>query len=399
MKASDVDSLSKLSLEMGKCEITLSQLGFVSDIDNTENLRRIVKRLPMHLRVKWADFPNTILESGREPRFKDLSGFVEGRARVGSSMYGIDLVKESTVSNGVNGPGNTSTRHIDSNSKVITLSTQGESVSTSDKPCCCCTGSCRDLTQCKRFKTMTLDERTKLVKRLKLCFNCLKGNHFSGKCKKPKSCTVSDCKLKHNILLHSWIGNRFDHATTHPSVNCASTDDRTTKNCLGIIPVVVRGENGASCKTYALIDDGSDKTLCDERLLRKLQVESRPVTFKISTLRSTGSTTHGHEVDLQVQPVDGEGVVNLRRVWSVKRLPVSTRSAATSSDVHHLPYLADIDIPIIDEDDVTLLIGTDSPDCHIPLEVRSGESSQPYAIRTCLGWIVRGPVNNSVKPI
>ena len=28
---------------------TLSKLGFASDVDNTENLRRIVKRLPMHL--------------------------------------------------------------------------------------------------------------------------------------------------------------------------------------------------------------------------------------------------------------------------------------------------------------------------------------------------------------
>ena len=42
IKASDFESLSKLALEMQKCEITLSQLGYVSDIDNTDNLRKIV---------------------------------------------------------------------------------------------------------------------------------------------------------------------------------------------------------------------------------------------------------------------------------------------------------------------------------------------------------------------
>ena len=64
VKASDIDGLSKLALEMQKCEITLSQLGFSSDIDNSENLRRIVKRLPMHLRTKWADIAYVISELG-----------------------------------------------------------------------------------------------------------------------------------------------------------------------------------------------------------------------------------------------------------------------------------------------------------------------------------------------
>jgi hypothetical protein len=41
-----------------------------------------------------------------------------------------------------------------------------------------------------------------------------------------------------------------------------------------------------------------------------------------------------------------------------------------------------------------LLIGTDSPDAHVPLEVRAGDSGQPYAVRTRLGWAVRGPIND-----
>ena len=63
---------------MQKCEITLSQLGFSSDVDNSENLRRIVKRLPMHLRTKWVDVAYLISEPvrgtnpGRKPRFSDL---------------------------------------------------------------------------------------------------------------------------------------------------------------------------------------------------------------------------------------------------------------------------------------------------------------------------------------
>ncbi|CAG2203658.1 unnamed protein product [Mytilus edulis] len=42
-----------------------------------------------------------------------------------------------------------------------------------------------------------------------------------------------------------------------------------------------------------------------------------------------------------------------------------------------------------------LLIGTDSPNAHIPLEVRSGNENQPYAIRSRLGWAIRGPIEDT----
>lgn len=95
IKASNVNELSKLALEMQKCEIALSQLGFKSDIDNSDNLRRIVRRLPTHLRTRWVDVAHSITESGREPRFSDLTKFVDERARISSTMFGLDLVREN----------------------------------------------------------------------------------------------------------------------------------------------------------------------------------------------------------------------------------------------------------------------------------------------------------------
>ena len=89
---------------MQKCEITLLQLGFSSDFDNSENLRNIVKCLPMHLRSKWVDAvylisgPARCMDPGMEPRFSDLAKFVEKKSRVASSMYGVDLTKENSQS-------------------------------------------------------------------------------------------------------------------------------------------------------------------------------------------------------------------------------------------------------------------------------------------------------------
>ncbi|CAG2248269.1 unnamed protein product [Mytilus edulis] len=109
------------------------------------------------------------------------------------------------------------------------------------------------------------------------------------------------------------------------------------------------------------LDDGADKTLCDERLLQKLNIVSKPVTFEMSTVNSSGCTIHGQEVDLQVKAIDGNDKVSLKKVWSVKKLPISARSAAENVDIRKLPYLADIQIPSTDLTEVMLLIGTDSP--------------------------------------
>ncbi|VDI41613.1 Hypothetical predicted protein [Mytilus galloprovincialis] len=115
----------------------------------------------------------------------------------------------------------------------------------------------------------------------------------------------------------------------------------------------------------------------------------------MSTVSSSGSTIHGQEVVLQVRPIERNEAVSFKKVWSGKKLPISTRSAAENVDIRKLAYLADIDIPKIDANDVMLLIGTDSPEAHIPLEVRSGTGKQPYAIRSRLGWAIRGPIRNT----
>ncbi|KAH3853228.1 hypothetical protein DPMN_095751 [Dreissena polymorpha] len=114
-------------------------------------------------------------------------------------------------------------------------------------------------------------------------------------------CTVSDCTSKHHSLLHSWV--KRENVVSQPSVNCAAVKRSFVKTCLGIITVTIKGKNGHFCQTYALLDDGADKTLCDEILIQQLNLRSRPVTFQISTISSTGSTTYEKEVDPSVSPV------------------------------------------------------------------------------------------------
>ena len=378
---------------MQKCQITLSQLGFVSDVENSENLRKIVRRLPLHLRTKWADIAYTIYEIGREPSFLDLSKFVDERARVASSIYGIDVVQETWKSK-YSKPQNMSSENV-AKKKTTTLSSFTEDEGPGyDRQCSCCSGKCADISCCPRFMNMNLADRKEFVVKQKLCFNCLKRNHMSRKCRKEKMCNVNECTGKHHTLLHSWSRISFDNEAVQPSVNCATSNGFRVKTCLGIIPVKIQCQDGRSFQTYALLDDGADKTLCDERL-RKIGCSGKRITFQISTVNSTGNDVHGREVDLNVSSANGDGDVTIRNVWTVKKLPISPRSAATPKDICNVMYLSDIKIPNVNVSDVMLLIGTDAPEAHIPLEVRFGNKDQPYAIRSKNGWAVRGPIGNA----
>ena len=111
---------------------------------------------------------------------------------------------------------------------------------------------------------MGINERNMIVQRLQLCFNCLMGNHLSRARRKPKFCTVADCTVKHHSLLHRWV-NEIDYTATQPKVSCAATNTGFSKSCFGIVPVVVTGEIGNNYRMYALMDNGADKSLCDER--------------------------------------------------------------------------------------------------------------------------------------
>lgn len=179
---------------------------------------------------------------------------------------------------------------------------------------------------------MSLNDRVSLLRKFKLCYNCLKGNHFSSTCRKPKACSVSGCNVKHHTLLHKWVVSNGSQLSVEQSVehenqlcvdrslvHCASTENEI-KNCLGIIPITVVGKEGRSLQTYALIDDGADKTLCDERLLSALDIPSKPVTHKMSTITSRHSTNVSKEVNLDVKPMGGDHVIPLQRVWSIKSI-------------------------------------------------------------------------------
>ncbi|KAF7255729.1 hypothetical protein EG68_07772 [Paragonimus skrjabini miyazakii] len=70
-------ALIYLVQQMGVCGATLTQLKYDSDLNASRTIETIVKRLPPHLRFKWAEVAATTSRQNREPLFLM---FVEARA-------------------------------------------------------------------------------------------------------------------------------------------------------------------------------------------------------------------------------------------------------------------------------------------------------------------------------
>ena len=99
----------------------------------------------------------------------------------------------------------------------------------------------------------------------------------------------------------------------------------------------------------------------------------------------------GFKVQLVVEALDGADTLDLQWVWTVNQLNVSEQSIATADDLEKWSHLSDVELHSIENREVRIHIGCDVPEAFWVLEEIRGESGEPYAVRSPLGWAVMGP--------
>ena len=138
-------------------------------------------------------------------------------------------------------------------------------------------------------------------------------------------------------------------------------------------------------RRHAFVDDGSDTTLGLRRLLDELGVRGSPTSFSLTTINAERTKRSGEEVSLTVRALSSDECIQLDRVWTVDKLPVSKKSIPSTEDIRDWPHLQGISIPKLDKE-VSILIGNDVPEAHWVFEERRGRRKQPCAARTLSGW-------------
>ena len=186
------------------------------------------------------------------------------------------------------------------------------------------------------------------------------------------------------------------HAQGREDTPRDTSSTQGTKIALPLVSVrIYSPESKRSHITYALLDTGSNVTLCHERLLRTLGIQGRAETMSLTTLDKKHNRTPTRVVSLEVTDPDGEGKLHLGQVYTRDSLPIDPRTRVTTNEAARWSHLKGLPLHHAPADEVMLLIGQDYPDALVPLATVPGGKGEPYAIKTRLGWTVNGPVNVS----
>ena len=207
--------LQQLADELRMARALLESIGMLSELENQQSILDILHRCKPFITNRWR---RTALDYKRiHFSYPPFGRFVEFMVEVASEacdpVYGGDSDKGS--------------KNSCVNALVSETSTVDRPYGKSPVPKCVVCGALHRLFYCDEFKQMSPTIRLDLVKKHRLCFNCLLPGHGAGKCHKPSVCSVPGCGRKHTKFIHVDPANirrtdnvrpqRDDRVSNHPT--------------------------------------------------------------------------------------------------------------------------------------------------------------------------------------
>lgn len=159
---------------------------------------------------------------------------------------------------------------------------------------------------CQEFKNLDVNKRIQLVRKAKVCWNCLRPGHRVLDCKSNFKCHT--CKKRHHTLLHQDSRTNQGeqpkiqrqnpppqavNSTTQPSVDQAGavvafgaspTHINPQTVLLGTVRLLIKGDNGALHITRALLDSGSQHSFMTSSLAKTIGATISRFNGNITTL-------------------------------------------------------------------------------------------------------------------
>jgi len=83
LKPNDQRGLQSFADQLRDFQNAEESIGYLDEMNSTNNLRSVVNRRPFHLKVKWLEVADNIQESGQRPGIHRVSQFVCAKARSG----------------------------------------------------------------------------------------------------------------------------------------------------------------------------------------------------------------------------------------------------------------------------------------------------------------------------
>ena len=405
IKLEEPRALQDFALFLRSCCNAMEQLQYMEELDTISNMRKIIFILPYKLRERWRSKACEIQQRDIRVRMADLVSFIEKQASIVSDPVFGDIQEPSSSRVTSRPPVKPHlTGSFATQVDVKPIQRTSEETMTRDQPranqnmvpdkaCLFCNGK-HELMTCVQFDSRPHEEKIEFVMQNGVCFGCLaKAGHISKDCGKRLQCTI--CNKQHPSALHI-------KETTLKSLQVSVKADEHTgagnvQNCtLSIVPVQVKSTRGSTIiNTYAFLDPGSSATFCTENLLNKLNIRGKRTNILLRTMNQEQSVITYMANGIEVSALNENNFIALPEVYTQKSMPVDTDSILKTEELARWPYLSEIQIPKI-KAEVELLIGNNAPKAIEPWEIINSRENGPYAVKTLLGWVVNGPLDDSV---
>lgn len=147
-------------------------------------------------------------------------------------------------------------------------------------------------------------------------------------------------------------------------------------------------------ETFAIFDDGSERTILLPEATQKLQLQGTPEDLTLRTVRQGLRTLHGVSVTIKLSPASQPSkMFTVERAFTADDLGLAEHSYPTKTLQKKYKHLKRLPLPTFTNARPLLLIGSDCPHLVTPIKpVRLGPLGGPVAVKTRLGWVLQGPV-------
>ncbi|XP_028417148.1 uncharacterized protein LOC114543600 [Dendronephthya gigantea] len=380
VKPKDGKRLQEFAIALEQAKNATTNLPYMDDLNTAQVLRQLWEKLPLYMRSKWTERAKQA-DFATDPVFSE--DFSERSKEESKDKFG-----------------DTGRYRRDKGTRNF--------------------GTPHDLNECEEFRKKTLLERKGFIREKGLCFGCLKQGHISSKCNDKLTCKT--CEKKHPFVLHDpdWkskskrrqTDSREDNKTQELGKNdqerinsgltvCSITEAGDVPVSMGVVLVWLfhKSKPENKVKVYALLDNGSGGTFIKTETMNRLGINGENTTLVLTTMHGT------QEIETRV--VNGLVAVNYQQEDVSVDLPRSyerqqiliDRDEIPKPEVavkhQHLQKISKQLAPYMKNVEVGLLIGLNFPKALRPREVIHGQETEPYAVRSILGWYVNGPVDSN----
>ncbi|KAL0161393.1 hypothetical protein M9458_045118 [Cirrhinus mrigala] len=271
--------------------------------------------------------------------------------------------------------------------------------------CPFCNASEHYLSQCSSFAQLTPDKVKTWIHSHNCCWRCARSHH-AAQCDLKKPCSL--CRALHLHPLHDVNispSPTEDSATVGKSCFTTSSSDRfyldkpsiSGRVMLKVVPVHLSYED-CTLDTFALMDDGSERTILLSAAVEALGIQGVPEDLPLFVVVPLPSrflpSTDRRSIAFKISPVYRPQIrYQISHAFTADRLNLSRQSYPVEQLRRKYRHLRGLPIRSLTDVQPLLLIGSDQPHLITPTEpVQWGGPGAPVAVRTRLGWTLQGPV-------